>query len=159
MNILEISSASTGRPYIISAFLIKLRIVYYRAGTLLRRWSNIDFLLKKNPSFFSFIFLKTDSFWYIFQKESVLSSLYSKVAAWILQGCNSTERNSTIDIFLRNFQNQIIFCEIFICAEEADYMKDYMKAKMLESLAGCLAELYASDFCWIFFSFRLSLTF
>ena len=32
-------------------------------------------------------------------------------------------------------------------------------ARMLESLAGCLTELCASDFYWIFFSFRVSLMF
>ena len=33
----------------------------------------------------------------------------------------------------------------------------YIKPRMLESLAGCLTELSASDFYLIFFSFRLSL--
>ena len=34
-----------------------------------------------------------------------------------------------------------------------------IKPRMLESLAECLTELCASDFYWIFFSFRLSLIF
>ena len=53
---------------------------------VLQGWNFIKTLVQhrlssQKKNFFSFIFLKTDSFWYIFQKESVLSSLYSKVAA------------------------------------------------------------------------------
>ena len=39
--------ASTGGSCMTSAFLIKLRVVYYRAAALLRRWSTNDFFLKK----------------------------------------------------------------------------------------------------------------
>ena len=52
-----------------SAFLIKLRVAYYRAAALLRHWSTIDMFLKKGLSFF---LKKTAAFWYIFQKESVV---------------------------------------------------------------------------------------
>ena len=38
-------SASRGRSYMSTAFLRKLRVVYYKATTLLRRWSTIDFFL------------------------------------------------------------------------------------------------------------------
>ena len=62
-----------------SAFLIKLGIVYYRAVTLLRRWSIIDFFLKKKTVSL-FIPFTAVGFWYIFQKTSVASSFYSKVA-------------------------------------------------------------------------------
>ena len=37
---------STGRSYMNSAFLIKLRVVYYVAATLSRCWSTIEFFLK-----------------------------------------------------------------------------------------------------------------
>ena len=63
-----------------SAFLIKLGIVYYRAVTLLRRWSIIDFFLKKK-TFSLFISFTAVGFWHIFQKKSVVSSFYKKVAA------------------------------------------------------------------------------
>ena len=72
-------NTSTGMSDMGSAFLIKLVIVYYRAANLLRRWSIIDFFLKKK-TFSFFILFKIDSFRHIFQKESVVSSFYSKVA-------------------------------------------------------------------------------
>ena len=62
-----------------SAFLIKLRVMYYRVAALLRRWSFIDLFLQKN-TFSLLILFKTASFRYIFQKESLMSSFYSKVA-------------------------------------------------------------------------------
>ena len=37
--------------------------------------------------------------------------------------------------------------------------KTYSESRMLKSLDGCLTELSASDFYWIFFSFGLSLIF
>ena len=46
-------SASTGRFYMSSAFLKKLRVVYYRIVTLLRHWSTINFFLKKKDLLFS----------------------------------------------------------------------------------------------------------
>ena len=72
-------NASTGRSYMSSAFLIKLGIVYYRAATLLRRWSIIDFFLKKK-TFSLFIPFTAVGIWYIFQKISVVSFFYSKFA-------------------------------------------------------------------------------
>ena len=108
-----------------SVFFIKLRAVYYRVATLLRSWSTIDFFLK-------ILFFKTASFRYIFQKVSVMSYLNSKVAVWTLQVCNFTERNSFIDVFLRNLQIFAInyFRNIFISVEEAYYTE-----KLLESWA------------------------
>ena len=41
----------------------------------------------------------------------------------------------------------------------AVYNVSLVIARMLESLAGCLMKLCASNFYWIFFSFRLSLIF
>ena len=70
-------STSARGSYMSSAFLIKLRVLYYRAATLLRRWSTIDFFLKKGTFF---IFLKIATFWYIFQKKYVVGSLFCKVA-------------------------------------------------------------------------------
>ena len=91
VNILELSAllqeGLTWAPF----FLIKLRAVYYRVATLLE-------------------FFKTASFRYIFQKVSAVSSLNSHVAFWTLWVWNFTERNSIINIFLRNFQT--IFCNI-----------------------------------------------
>ena len=52
---------------------IKLRAKYYRVAILSRTWSTIDFFLK-------IFFFKAASFWYIFQKVSVMSYLNSKVA-------------------------------------------------------------------------------
>ena len=37
--------------------------------------------------------------------------------------------------------------------------RKFVSPRILESLAGCLTELCASDFYWMFFSFRLSLIF
>ena len=58
--------ASTEKSCMSSAFLIKFRVVYYRAAALLRRWSTKDFFSKKDFLYF----FKTASFWYISQKES-----------------------------------------------------------------------------------------
>ena len=44
--------ASTVRSCMSPAFLIKFRVVYYKAAALLRRWFTIDFFLKKRLSFF-----------------------------------------------------------------------------------------------------------
>ena len=58
-----------------SDVLIKLRLLYQGAATLSRCWST------RNTRIFSEnILFKTASFWYIFQKESVVSSLYGKGA-------------------------------------------------------------------------------
>ena len=54
-------------------FFIKPGAVYYIVATLLRSWSTIDFFLK-------ILFFKTPSFWYVFQKVSVMSYLNSNVA-------------------------------------------------------------------------------
>ena len=50
---------------------------------LLRRWSTIDFFPQKK-TFSFFILFKTASFCYMFLKESVLGSFYSKAAVWTL---------------------------------------------------------------------------
>ena len=67
-------SVSTGRYYLSSAFLVKLRVEYYRTATLIRRWSIIGFFSQK------ITFFILSSFQYIFQKEAVVSSFYNKVA-------------------------------------------------------------------------------
>ena len=45
-------SASTGRSSLSSAFLIKLRIAYYRTATLIRRWFTIGSFLEKRHFLF-----------------------------------------------------------------------------------------------------------
>ena len=47
----------------------------------------------------------------------------------------------------------------FYCIITPTKVLRYIYTRMLESLDGCLTELCASDFYWIFFSFRLSLIF
>ena len=86
MNTLELLALHQEGLTSAPLFLIKFRILYYRAATLLRQWSTIEFFLKKSlffKHFFSHYFFKTASsasFRYIFQKESLVSSLCSKVA-------------------------------------------------------------------------------
>ena len=50
-------SVFTGRFHTSSAFLIKLRVAYYRAATLLRRWYTTYFF-KKKKDFLSSYFLR-----------------------------------------------------------------------------------------------------
>ena len=77
-----------------------------------------------------FIFLKIASFQYFFQKESKINSFYSKVAVWKLLAYDFTERNSIKKVFLRVFQTfAIIFRNISICSQEANYMKDKLGIK------------------------------
>ena len=47
--------ASAERSCMSSAFLIKFRVVYYRAAALLIRWSTLDFFLRKNTFFIIFL--------------------------------------------------------------------------------------------------------
>ena len=81
-----------------SAFLIKLRVVYYRAATFFKT------LVHYNLFSIFFFFFKTASFSYIFQRESVVSPLYSKVAVWTLQASLLTE---TATYTFPNFRNQL----------------------------------------------------
>ena len=52
-----------------------------------------------------------------------------------------------------------VFFRFFLFSAHLCIIESLLYSRMLESLARCLTELYASDFYWIFFSFRLSLIF
>ena len=62
-----------------STFLIKLRVTYYRAATLLRRWSTIDFFSQEETLFLFLFFLRHVVFG-TYSKKNLVSFLYSKVA-------------------------------------------------------------------------------
>ena len=64
--------------------------------------------------------LKITRFWNIFRKECAICTL---------QTCNLTQ--TFCGEFLKLWQS-IIFGNIFICVEELNYMKDYMKVKITE---------------------------
>ena len=74
----------------------------------------------------------------IFQKESVVKSVYSRVAVCHLSACNF---NNKISIIFRN---------IFIRVEELNYMEDYMKV-MREARANYIETwLHHKCFQWAF---------
>ena len=81
-----------------SAFSIKLRVAYYRAATFFKT------LVRYNLFFVIIFFFKAASFPYIFQRESVVSPLYSKVAVWTLQASLLTE---TATYTFPKFHNQL----------------------------------------------------
>ena len=58
-------------------------------------------------------------------------SLYSRAVVCTLQACNFTLIYSITDILLRisELSQSLIFRTIFICVEESNYMKDYMKVR------------------------------
>ena len=62
-----------------------------------------------------------------------MSYVNSKVAVGTLQDYYFTERNFIIDVFIKKFPNschQLFFSfNIFISVDEANYMKDYLKAR------------------------------
>ena len=115
-----------------SAFLIKLRVVYYRDAALLRHLSTIYFFLKKRH-FFLFILLKTSSFCYIFQKKKIicgeffiekLQSEHCRLAT-SLEEIPSYKFSSEVS----KLSQSIIFSNILICAKETNYIKDYRKTR------------------------------
>ena len=58
--------------------------------------------------------------------ESASDNKVLKKTLW-----NFTEGKSIIEVFLKisKLSQSTIFCNIFTCAEEVNYMKDYMKTK------------------------------
>ena len=66
---------------------------YVQQGCIFIKAPPLTFFLK-------LLFLMQLVFGACSKKESVVSSLYSKVAAWTLQPCNFTLRNSITDVFL-----------------------------------------------------------
>ena len=123
-------SSSAGRSYMSSNFLIKWRVRYYRAATSLKLWSTIAFFHKKK-SFSLFILFKTASFWYRPKKNLCwvlfivkLQSEYFRLVTLLKE---TPSWKFSCKIF--NLSQSTIFRNIIICAEEENYIKDYMKAK------------------------------
>ena len=104
-----------------SAFLMKFRVVYYRAEALLRRWSTMNFFLKKKTFF-------------IFFKQLVFGTFSKKNLWWILFIAKLQSENCRLITLMKEtpwefskLLQSIIFLNISICGE-VNYMKDYMKA-------------------------------
>ena len=122
---ISIFRASAERSYMSSVFLIKFRVVYHRAAALLRRWSTIDFFLRK----ILFLFFLTASFRYIFQKNLWWILFIAKLQPENCRFITLLKETPSLR-FPREFSKllqSIIFCNISICGEEGNYMKDYMK--------------------------------
>ena len=107
-----------------------LASVYYRATTLLKCWSNIDFSPQNIHS-------KTASTRYIFQKNLrwslftvELQSVYCKLVTLLKQ----TPRFQT--------WKSIIFSNIFIWFEKSNYIKDHMKVRRKAKGKGRLFQFF-----------------
>ena len=114
-----------------SAFLIKLRVVYYRDAALLRHLSTIYFFLKKRH-FFLFILLKTSSFCYIFQKKKICGEFFiEKLQSEHCRLATSLEEIPSYKFSseVSKLSQSIIFSNILICARETNYIKDYRKTR------------------------------
>ena len=120
--------ASTVRSCMSSAFLIKFRVVYYKAAALLRRCSTIAFFLKKKTFFIVF-------------KQLVFGTFPKKNLWWIFFIAKLQSENCRLITLLKEtppykfpwelskILQSIVFLNISTCGEEVNSMKDYMKAR------------------------------
>ena len=105
---------------------------WYKTEGCVLQGCNVIKKLVHHRLFLKILFFKTASFWFIFQKVSVMSYLNSKIAVLTLQVCcNFIEKtpSQTFSWEISKLLPSIIFCNIFISAEEACYIENYLKAR------------------------------